>query len=119
MLVEIIDVANLVLKYSNKCKLEFNFKNNNKNSYTQHRGIQKGEDKRTYRVNFNKINEILPNFRCKWSLHEGIEDFLCGLKKIKLTKIKFNKRDFYRQQQLKYLLVNNQVDQDLYWKKFS
>ena len=113
---KIIDVANLVLKYSNKCELEFNFKNNGKNSYIQDRKIQDGVDKRTYKVNFNKINKILPNFKCKWSVQKGIKDFLDVLKKIKLTKIKFNKRDFYRLQQIEYLLTSKQINKNLYWK---
>ena len=113
---KIIDVANLVLKYSNKCELEFNFKNNGKNSYIQDRKIQDGVDKRTYKVNFNKINKILPNFKCKWNVQKGIRDFLDRLKKIKLTKIKFNKRDFYRLQQIEYLLTSKQINKNLYWK---
>ena len=60
------------------------------------RKIQDGADTRTYKVLFDKVNEILPGFKCQWNIEKGIKNLLEELKKINLNKDVFNQRDFYR-----------------------
>lgn len=49
-----------------------------------------GNDPRNYRVNFNLLNELLPDFKLEYSLASGMNDLLEQLK-----KIQFSESDFY------------------------
>ena len=55
-------------------------------------------DKMTYKVNFDKIHNELPNFKCRWTLKKGIKKLLHQLKIINLNKNIFENKMFYRLQ---------------------
>jgi nucleoside-diphosphate-sugar epimerase len=74
-----------------------------------------GSDSRTYRVDFNKIENELPNFNPKWNLRKGIEQIYEYYSKYKMDEKKFNGRYFIRMKQLQYLIENKKVDQHLFW----
>lgn len=77
-----------------------------------------GKDSRTYKVSFNKINTILKDyFKPKWNLEKGGKELVDFFEKIKFTEEKFRGRECNRLQQLKYLISNNKLDNNLYWKK--
>ncbi|MFX0132342.1 MAG: NAD-dependent epimerase/dehydratase family protein [Candidatus Hodarchaeota archaeon] len=73
------------------------------------------EDARTYKVDFSKIFNTLPNFRPKWRLKSGIEQICQYYDKYSLNSEKFNGRYFVRLRQLKYLIENNKIDENLFW----
>jgi len=79
------------------------------------RKIQDGVDTRTYKVSFDKIHDELPGFKCKWTVETGIKHFLQELKRIGLDKDSFNRREFYRLQQIEHLHASKQIDDDLNW----
>lgn len=74
-----------------------------------------GGDSRSYRVNFDKIKNTLPNFDPVWHLEEGIKEIFNNYIKLGIDKDKFNGRYFIRLKQLNYLLENKKIDEELFW----
>ncbi len=75
-----------------------------------------GSDSRSYRVNFDKIKNQLPEFKPVWTLKKGIKQVYEYYQKYKLTDEKFQKRYFVRLKQVKYLMDSGVVNKDLYWE---
>jgi len=74
-----------------------------------------GSDSRSYKVNFDKIEEILPYFKPQWNLKKGIEQIIEYYKKYNMSSDKFNERFFVRLKQINYLIKNKLIDNNLYW----
>lgn len=72
-------------------------------------------DQRNYNVNFDKIKEKLKFFKPTWNLKKGIEELLNKFEKIKLSYEDFQDKNFTRLKQLKYLLNNKYIDENLCW----
>ena len=85
------------------------------NDLVKDRKIQDGVDTRSYKVLFDKIEDTLPGFKCRWNVETGILNLLDELKKIGLTKDSFSIREFYRLQQIEFLHKSKQIDDDLFW----
>jgi nucleoside-diphosphate-sugar epimerase len=112
----ILDVAHLVAKESGISKIEFlGAEVQDSTGLIMDRKISGGVDKRSYQVVFDRVNKFLPGFHARWSVHEGIRELLAFLEKFKLNIIKFYQRDFYRLQQIEYLIETNQLDENLKW----
>jgi len=92
-------------------------KNDKENDLIKDRKIQDGVDTRTYQVLFDKIHKVLPGFKCKWTVEDGIKSLLNEFRSIELNSATFNRREFYRLQQIEYLHKENQIDDDLFWTK--
>ena len=114
---KIIDIAKII--YSNVEGSELNYlereKDSKKNELIKDRKIQDGVDTRTYKVLFDKIHQVLPNFKCQWTVEKGIIDLLDKLRKVQLDKDMFNSKEFYRLQQIEFLHQAHQIDDDLFW----
>lgn len=74
-----------------------------------------GSDSRTYKVNFDKIANQLPNFKPKWNLKKGIEQLFESYQRLGMTNEKFNGRYFIRLKQLQYLMSENKLNKNLFW----
>jgi len=74
-----------------------------------------GSDSRSYKVNFGKIETILPKFKPQWNLKKGIEQIIGYYKKYNMSTDKFNERFFVRLKQINYLIKNKLIDSKLYW----
>jgi nucleoside-diphosphate-sugar epimerase len=72
-----------------------------------------GSDFRTYRVNFDKIGKLMPNFRPRWNLQAGIEQIYKNYKDYNMDLEKFTGRYFIRLKQIKYLMKKKIVDEKL------
>ena len=111
------DIAKII--HSNAIGSELNYlKGNiddNCNNLVKDRKIQDGVDTRSYKVKFDKIHKMLPNFKCKWTVEKGIIDLLKKLKDLELSKETFNRREYYRLQQIEFLHKENYIDDDLFW----
>jgi len=107
----IIDIARLVIQEVEGSKLEFlNQKSNNEpNGLVEDSKIQDGVDKRTYKVNFDRIHKQLPNFSAKWDVESGVKQLLQDLQRFNLDEVKFKQREFYRLQQLDHLHRTGQI----------
>jgi nucleoside-diphosphate-sugar epimerase len=76
-----------------------------------------GGDNRSYKVNFDKIREVLPGYECDWNARKGAEQLLSVFSSIDLDEEAFTGRGFTRLKQLEYLIRTGQVDDELFWRK--
>ena len=76
---------------------------------------EQGPDSRTYKVNFDKIERMLPGFDPQWNLKKGIEQIVEYYKKYGMSDDKFKERFFIRLKQITYLIDKGLVDSNLYW----
>ena len=112
---QIIDVANLIASSFEGTSISYlgKDKRGDEENFILDRKIQDGVDSRTYKVSFDKIHQILPNFEAKWTVQEGINQLLDDLKFWELDEKKFNQRDFYRLQQVEHLHRTGQISEEL------
>jgi nucleoside-diphosphate-sugar epimerase len=75
-----------------------------------------GNDRRSYRVSFDKIYARLPGFHCDWDARKGVTQLRNLFDRIDLTSEQFGFRAFTRLEELKYLLRTQQLDDDLFWR---
>ncbi|MEO1374207.1 MAG: SDR family oxidoreductase [Cyanobacteria bacterium J06635_10] len=76
-----------------------------------------GSDNRSYRVSFEKINTILPGFKCDWDAPRGAKQLFDVFNQIDMTEDVFFSRGFTRLKQLEYLIRTQQIDKDFFWAK--
>ena len=112
---KIIDVANMIVSSHKGTSIGYLGSENRgkENDLILDRKIQDGVDSRTYKVSFDSIHEILPNFEAKWTVQDGIRQLLDSLIFWELDENKFNQRDFYRLQQVEHLHRTGQVTEEL------
>ena len=72
-------------------------------------------DNRSYRVSFDKIAK-LPGFKCKYNAKDGATQLREVFEKIAFTDANFKDKAFTRLKQLEYLIANNKIDGDFFWK---
>jgi len=70
------------------------------------------KDSRSYKVDFTKINNTL-GFKTKWNLEKGIKQLYDFFKKEKLVENDFHDKKFNRLKQLKWLIENGFLDENL------
>ena len=70
------------------------------------------KDSRSYKVVFTKINNTL-GFKTKWNLEKGIKQLYDFFKKEKLVENDFHDKKFNRLKQLKWLIENGFLDENL------
>jgi hypothetical protein len=73
-------------------------------------------DNRSYRVSFDRINERLPEFRCRRSVAMGAAQLRELFERIELTSELFEAPPYTRLKQLEHLLRTQQLDGDLFWR---
>ena len=106
----IIDIAKLIKNEIPGCKISFLEKKSNVEEIFKDRKIQDGVDVRTYKVDFSKLNETFPELKLIWNMKNGIGNLLEFLETYLLNENKFKQREFYRLQQLEFLLSTKQLD---------
>ncbi len=74
-----------------------------------------GGDNRSYRVDFTKINSMLPGFACEWDAHRGARQLYDVFARIGLDAETFTGRGHTRLKQLQYLIATRQLDAELFW----
>jgi nucleoside-diphosphate-sugar epimerase len=74
-------------------------------------------DNRSYRVSFEKINTLLPGFKCDWDARLGAKQLFDVFSQIDMTEDVFFSRGFTRLKQLEYLIRTQQIDKDFFWAK--
>ena len=96
------EIAEIIAKTFTDCQLTFG---------------ENGSDNRSYRVNFEKINQNLPGFKCDWNAARGAEQLFNLFQQIDLTSETFLSRGFTRLKQLEYLIRTQQIDRHFFWSK--
>lgn len=75
-----------------------------------------GPDKRTYRVNFNKITRLLPEFQPVWNVRRGAEELYAAYQEVGLKREDFEGPRFKRIDHIKQLLGSGRLGPDLRWR---
>jgi nucleoside-diphosphate-sugar epimerase len=75
-----------------------------------------GGDNRSYRVDFAKIRDQLPGFRCRWDARQGARQLHDVFGRIAMDAATFAARPFTRLTQLKYLSATGQLDDRFRWR---
>lgn len=96
------EIAEIVAGVFPDCKLSFG---------------DQGADNRSYRVSFEKINTVLPGFKCDWNAQRGAQQLYDLFLQIDMTEEVFLSRGFTRLKQLEYLIRTQQIDKDFFWSK--
>ena len=99
---QIKEVANIIGTVFEGCKVTF--------------GKSDG-DTRSYKVSFEKIRKVLPQFKCKYDIKKGSEEFRKIFELIKFDEKTYQLSPFTRVKQIKRLLETKQVDNKLFWRK--
>lgn len=76
-----------------------------------------GADERTYRVDFSKLKNALPQFKPTWNLRKGIEEVYHAYNNFGLTQKDFESPKYFRLRWIRYLIENNKLDHKLKWIK--
>ena len=76
----------------------------------------RGADNRSYRVSFDRIRQVLPEFEPAWDVRKGAEQLREVLERAALTAEEFRSRDYIRLRQIEYLLGNGRIDESLFWR---
>jgi nucleoside-diphosphate-sugar epimerase len=74
-----------------------------------------GGDRRSYRVDFTKINTRLPGFACEWNVRRGVAEIRNILERIGFTEELFHFRGHRRLKQVRHLMDTAQIDHQFYW----
>jgi nucleoside-diphosphate-sugar epimerase len=74
-------------------------------------------DSRDYNVSFARIRARLPEFQPRWNLDRGIRQLHAAFQAHRLTHEQFKSRAFTRLQQVRFLLEQDELRDDLTWKR--
>ncbi|MEZ5817616.1 MAG: NAD(P)-dependent oxidoreductase [Hyphomicrobiaceae bacterium] len=93
------DIAGVVAEVVPGCQLEY--------------APDAGPDKRSYRVNFEKIRRVLPSFQPQWDVRRGAGELFEAYKKAKLTSDEFEGPRYQRISQVRQLMSEGVLSADL------
>jgi nucleoside-diphosphate-sugar epimerase len=74
-----------------------------------------GPDPRSYRVDFGKLNRVLPDFKPEWNASFGAKELYSAFQEAGLTLEQFQGRKYIRLTQFKHLLDSGRIDGTLRW----
>lgn len=72
-----------------------------------------GPDKRNYRVDFSKVEKLLPGFQPQWDARRGAQELYDTYRQVNLKVEDFEGPKYRRISQLKELLANGAIDETL------
>jgi nucleoside-diphosphate-sugar epimerase len=76
---------------------------------------QPSADNRSYRVNFDKIQRVLPNFKCEWTAEKGARQMRELFERIGMTREVFTAEPYTRVKMLLKLRQLKLLDDKLFW----
>lgn len=74
-------------------------------------------DKRCYRVNCDKIQRVLPNFRPQWTARKGAQELYDAYRTVGLTRDDMERGRYVRISQIQRLKKAGRLDDSLRWMK--
>lgn len=95
----ISEIANIVAEVVPGCRVEY--------------AADAGPDKRCYRVSFEKIARVLPDFRPQWDARKGAEQLYTAYRSSGLTLEEFEGPRYQRISHIKKLLADGLIDDNL------
>jgi nucleoside-diphosphate-sugar epimerase len=99
------DIAQIVAEVVPGCRLEF--------------APDAGPDNRSYRVSFDKIARLLPEFKPKWDARKGAEQLYQAYTKSGITLEEFEGPRYQRVAHIKKLLADGVLNADLRHRQFA
>lgn len=99
---QIKDIAEVVEKTVPGCRIEF--------------AGDAEPDKRCYRVDFHRIQQVLPEFKPEWDIPRGAAQLYEAYKKVGLSLEEFEGIRYKRIDHIKHLLATGRLDLALRWK---
>jgi nucleoside-diphosphate-sugar epimerase len=97
---QVKEIAEIVAEVFKGCQLSFG---------------DSSADNRSYRVSFEKINQMLPGFKCEWDAKRGAQQLFDLFTQIDMSEKTFFFRGFTRLKQLEYLIRTQQIDSNFFW----
>jgi nucleoside-diphosphate-sugar epimerase len=76
-----------------------------------------GPDKRCYRVNCDKILNVLPNFRPQWTARKGAQELYEAYRAAGFTAGDLKSGQYFRIHNIRQLLEHGQIDSSLRWTR--
>jgi nucleoside-diphosphate-sugar epimerase len=76
-----------------------------------------GPDVRCYRVNFDKISRLLPNFRPAWTARKGAQELCEAYRKVGLRSDDIERGRYARISEIQRLQTAGQLDSSLRWSQ--
>jgi nucleoside-diphosphate-sugar epimerase len=73
-------------------------------------------DNRSYRVNFDKIQKVLPGFKCEWTAQKGAKQMHEMFERIAMTEGDFRAPPYTRLKMLMKLKESKLLNDKLYWQ---
>lgn len=120
---QVLDIARMVQESVPGCDLQFlqdrRSEEDEKVELIRDHKIQDGVDTRTYKVSFELIHQVLPDFQCGWTVRRGIGHMVEVFQTMQLTEKQFKNIGFYRLQRMERLYSDGLLTEDLYWKSGS
>jgi nucleoside-diphosphate-sugar epimerase len=74
-----------------------------------------GPDLRCYRVNFDKINRLVPAFRPRWTARQGAQELYDAYRSVGLTQDDIEKGRYVRINEIRRLQQAGRLDGNLHW----
>ncbi len=96
------DLANMVKDVVPNCEIEY--------------ADDAGPDPRCYRVNFDKIHRVFPDFKTKWTARMGVEECYEAYKKFNLNKDDYEGIRYKRIDHILNLIKEGKLDTHLFWQ---
>ncbi|MFC1807436.1 NAD-dependent epimerase/dehydratase family protein [Candidatus Omnitrophota bacterium] len=75
----------------------------------------RGNDERSYRVDFSKIKESLPDFSPVWNVKKGIDELYKAYAQNGLAGEDLEDTNYFRLKKIKHLIESGRLDKDLRW----
>jgi len=75
-----------------------------------------GPDERSYRVSFDKIHRVFPEFKTKWTAKKGVEECYQSYLKHGLNKDDYEGIKYKRIAHIKMLIADGKLDSNLRWQ---
>jgi len=74
-----------------------------------------GPDLRCYRVNFDKINRLLPTFRPQWTARQGAQELYDAYQSVGLSTKDIEQGRYARISEIRRLQQAGKLDSSLHW----
>ncbi|MEK7605462.1 MAG: SDR family oxidoreductase [Patescibacteria group bacterium] len=74
-------------------------------------------DSRSYKVNFQRFQKIMPHIKQEWDIEKSVADLVSGLKKTNFSSDDFLSKRYARLTALKKHLKTKSLTKHLYWKR--
>ena len=111
---QVLSIINIIKDIEDDV-LTSDIKSTDKSLYSDHY-VTNRKDKRSYQVNFSKLNSLFGKQACPTYLNDGIKKLISNLKAVNNLKNKIKDPHFFRLQWTQELISRKIIDQEFQWK---